>query len=355
MAKIVIKVGSNLLVKPNGDIDKSYIIELSRTIAGLKKKGNSCILITSGAKAAGYGKAQKANCEEELYIKQALCAIGQVQLMKLYELAFDMYDEKVAQILINRDDFGHRQRFLNLRNTLIGLNEMGFIPIANENDTVATSEITFGDNDILAAMTAIGWKSDYLFLLSSVDGLMDDQDRLIKVFTKDVVLKKMEKTQWGSGGIETKIRAARAASAAGVRGCICNGRDLSAIERFLAGQNPGTGFEPSKKPASKKAWIGFLSHTKGEIIINNGAKRALMMKKSLLPVGIVDVKGSFEIGDVIDVRTVDGEKIGRGIVNFSSSQTRGIMGYQSSQLTQQLNRSGSTCIVHVDNFWLVPE
>ena len=186
MSKVVIKVGSNLLVKQTGEIDKSYIIELARVISGLKEKGNTCILITSGAKAAGYGKAQKENIEEDLYIKQALCAIGQVQLMKLYELAFDMYDEKVAQILINRDDFGHRERFLNLRNTLIGLNEMGFIPIANENDTVSTNEITFGDNDILAAMTAIGWKSDYLLLLSSVEGLLDDKGKLIKMFSSEL-------------------------------------------------------------------------------------------------------------------------------------------------------------------------
>jgi len=355
MSKVVIKVGSNLLMKQNGEINKSYIIELARVISGLKENGNTCILITSGAKAAGYGKAQKANIEEDLYIKQALCAIGQVQLMKLYELAFDMYDEKVAQILINRDDFGHRERFLNLRNTLIGLNEMGFIPIANENDTVSTNEITFGDNDILAAMTAIGWKSDFLLLLSSVDGLLDDQNRLIKEFTTDTKLKKMEKTRWGSGGIETKIRAARAASAAGVSSCICNGRELNNVQRFLQGENPGTIFEPLKTPASKKAWIGFLSRTKGEIIINLGAKKALMMKKSLLPVGVVDVKGSFEFGDVIDVKTTDGVKIGRGIANFSASQTKLIKGCQSTQFKEKLNYDCPSCLIHVDNFWLLPK
>ena len=341
------------MVKKNGELDKSYIIELARIISRLKEMDHTCILITSGAKAAGYGRAQKANIEEDLYIKQALCAIGQVQLMKLYELAFDMYDEKVAQMLINRDDFGHRERFLNLRNTLIGLNEMGFIPIANENDTVSTSEITFGDNDILAAMTAIGWKSDFLLLLSSVDGLLDENDTLIKLFTKDIVLKKMDKTRWGSGGIEQKVRAARAASAAGVKCCICNGKQLSNIEQFLNGENPGTAFDPAKTPASKKAWIGFLSRTKGEIVINTGAKRALMMKKSLLPVGIVDVKGTFEIGDVIDVKTAEGEQIGRGIANFSANQTKKIMGCQSSQLWERLNYEAPNCLIHVDNFWLI--
>ncbi len=353
MSKVVIKVGSNLLVKQTGEIDKSYIIELARVISGLKEKGNTCILITSGAKAAGYGKAQKENIEEDLYIKQALCAIGQVQLMKLYELAFDMYDEKVAQILINRDDFGHRERFLNLRNTLIGLNEMGFIPIANENDTVSTNEITFGDNDILAAMTAIGWKSDYLLLLSSVEGLLDDKGKLIKMFSSETKLKKMAKTQWGSGGIETKIRAARAASAAGVSCCICNGRDLANIQRFIHGENPGTNFQPSRMPASKKAWIGFLSKSKGEIIINEGAKKALMKKKSLLPVGIVDVKGAFAVGDVIDVKMSDGSLIGRGIANFSKSQAKKIMGCQSTQLKEKLNYDCPNCFIHVDNFWLV--
>jgi glutamate 5-kinase len=352
MSKVVIKVGSNLLIKQTGEIDKSYIIELARVVSGLKGNGHTCILITSGAKAAGYGKAQKANVEEDLYIKQALCAIGQVQLMKLYELAFDMYDEKVAQILINRDDFGHRERFLNLRNTLIGLNEMGFIPIANENDTVSTNEITFGDNDILAAMTAIGWKSDYLLLLSSVDGLLDGNDKLIKTFTPETKLKKIEKTQWGSGGIETKVRAARAASAAGVSCCICNGRDLANIQRFIHGENPGTKFEPSKMPGSKKAWIGFLSKSNGEIIINEGAKKALMMKKSLLPVGIIAVSGSFTIGDVIDVKTADGFQIGRGIANFSANQAKKIIGCQSTQIKEKLHYDSPNCFIHVDNFWL---
>ena len=178
---------------------------------------------------------------------------------------------------------------------------------------------------------------------------------MIKEFTKEVTLKKMDKTLWGSGGIETKIRAARAASAAGVRCCICNGKKLWNIEQFLKGENPGTTFDPGKTPASKKAWIGFLSKPKGEIIINHGAKKALMMKKSLLPVGIVAVKDTFDIGDVIDVKTPEGEQIGRGIANFSSNQAKKIFGCQSSQLKERLNYDCPNCFIHVDNFFFNKE
>ena len=352
MSKIVIKVGSNLLVKKNGEINKSYIIELARIISNLKKADNTIILITSGARAAGYGKAQKAHVEEALYIKQALCAIGQVQLMKLYETAFDMYDEKVAQILINRNDFGDRNRFLNLRNTVTGLIEMGFIPIANENDTVSTEEITFGDNDLLAAMTAVGWKADYLILMSSIEGILDEDGEIIRVFNPETRLKKMSSSSWGTGGIETKINAGITAATTGIKVCICDGKKLENITGFLSGQNTGTTFEPGKIPSSRKAWIGFLSSSAGKITVNEGAVKAVISKKSLLPVGITGVGGRFDSGDVIEVKDQTGKSVGRGMVNFSSDETLKIMGHQSEDLKVLLGKEGPKVYIHADNFWI---
>jgi len=352
LAKIVVKVGSNLLVKENGELDKSYIIELARILSTIKKEGNEIILVTSGARAAGYGKAIQERIDEDLYQKQALCAIGQVQLMKLYETAFDMYDERISQILINRNDFGDRKRFLNLRNTVIGLSEMGVIPLANENDTVATEEITFGDNDLLAAMFAIGWKSDMLLLLSSVKGVLDINGTIIERFDKARKIKRMTATSWGSGGIETKIRAARAASATGVRTCICDGRDVNNIERFYRGQDVGTTFAQSDKTKSKKAWIGFLSHTTGEIRINGGAKKAVKDKKSILPVGIVEINGQFDVGDVVTVKDTNGCSLGRGITNFSNTQALAIIGKKSETIRTTIDPNASKAFIHVDNFWL---
>jgi glutamate 5-kinase len=272
--------------------------------------------------------------------------------MKLYETAFDMYDEKVAQILINRNDFGDRSRFLNLRNTVAGLIEMGFIPIANENDTVSTEEITFGDNDLLAAMTAVGWKADYLTLMSSVSGILDENGEIIEVFNSDSKIKKMNSTSWGTGGIETKINAGITAATTGIKVCICDGRKLDNINQFLSGKNVGTTFESGKIPTSKKAWIGFLSNPNGCIIINEGACRAIMEKKSLLPVGIVEVKGRFESGDVIDVKNNTGTLIGRGMVNFNSTDTEKITGHQSEELKNILGFECPKVYIHADNFWV---
>ncbi|AKI97774.1 glutamate 5-kinase [Kosmotoga pacifica] len=352
MKKIVVKVGSNLLVKEDGTIDKEYMIELARTMAEFWHVGDRVVLVTSGAKAAGYGLALRVEVDQDLYIKQALCAIGQVQLMKLYETIFDLYDIKVAQLLINRDDFSNRKRFLNLRNTLIGLLEMGFLPIVNENDTVSTEEISFGDNDVLAAMFAIGWKSDYLFLLSTVDGVIDETGQKISEFNPGTRLKRLHGNGWGTGGIETKIRAARAASAAGVESCICHGKKLTNLRNFILGKNVGTKFRSRQTINSRKAWIGFLSSSSGRVIVNAGAEKALRNSKSLLPIGIVEVCGKFNTGDIVDVISTDNNRVGRGIVNFNSDEIEKIKGIKSDNAKKVLGYDCPTVFIHTDNFWL---
>jgi len=357
MSKIVIKVGSNLLVDRNGAINKKYIIELAGKIAELYAQNNKVVLVSSGARASGYGYLKyQSNQESELYMKQALCAVGQVQLMKLYETAFDFYGLKIAQLLLTRDVFNNRKRFLNLRNTLIGLLEMGIVPIVNENDTVATDEIMFGDNDILASMFAIGWNADFLVLLTSVNGLMSDDGNIIENFNENIKLKSLSKTNWGSGGISTKIEAAKKASKAGVKVCICNGRNLENIISFVKNGKPlmGTIFEikNSKHLKARKAWIGLLSKSKGRVYINSGAEQAIMNGKSLLPVGITEIEGVFKAGDVVEILNEKKKVLGRGISNFADFEAKKIIGLKNEELKKVLGYEGSKVFIHRDNMWL---
>ncbi len=351
MSKIVIKVGSNLIVDGTGKINKTYITDLARIIKTLRNEGNKLVIVTSGARAAGYGTVNTKIALEDLYVKQALCAIGQVQLMKIYETIFDLYELKVAQLLITRDDFSDRKRFLNLRNTLIGLLEMSFVPIVNENDTLSTDEITFGDNDILASMFSIGWQSDYLFLLTTVDGVLDKNGKLINRFDYKAQLREYESNGWGTGGIKTKIRSAKAASATGVLSYIVDGKEVVNILRCKRNEKIGTKFPVSKNLKSRKAWIGFLSEPKGKVEVNKGAEKALRESRSLLPVGIVSCSGHFERGDIVEVLSINKEIIGRGITNFTSEETTKIMGYQSSLISEKLGYSCTQVFIHADNFW----
>lgn len=357
MSKVVIKVGSNLLVGKDGTIDKRYIIELAGKIAELCDQNHRVVLVTSGAKASGYGYLKyQSNQEPELYMKQALCAVGQVQLMKLYETAFDFYGLKIAQLLLTRDVFSNRKRFLNLRNTLIGLLEMNVIPIVNENDTIATDEIMFGDNDILASMFAIGWNADFLGLLTSVDGLIDDDGNIIEKFDENVKLKSLSRTNWGSGGISTKIEAAKKASKAGIKVCICNGKKLENITSFIKNGKPlvGTIFDvkDSQHPRARKIWIGLLSKSKGRIYINFGAEQAVTNGKSLLPVGVTKIEGNFKAGDVVEILNEREKILGRGISNFSDFEAKKIIGLRSEELKDALGYDGNKVFIHRDNIWL---
>jgi len=353
MSRVVLKAGSNLLVKSNGEIDKKYVTELAREISLLKSSGSQVVLVSSGAKAAGFGYLEGRKSNGDLYMKQALCAAGQVQLMKLYETVFDLFGERIAQILVNRDDFGDRKRFLNLRNTLIGLLELGLVPIVNENDTTSTEEIMFGDNDILASMFAIGWQANLLILMSTIDGILDEEGKVIREFDPSKRLKNIENNSWGTGGIDTKIRAARAASASGIRSCICNGRDFRKIEEFVQGKDVGTIFSPIESPGARKTWIGFLSTPRGKITVNRGAEGAIARGKSLLAVGVEDVSGEFSEGDVVSICSVEGKEVARGISNFSASEVQKIKGVRSDRISSVLGHDCAKVVVHIDNSYRI--
>lgn len=348
--RIVVKVGSNLLVGREG-LNKEYIMELCRELALLRKNGHEVAIITSGARAAGFALVGRGR-PQDLYMKQALCAVGQVQLMKVYESAFEFYGMRVAQILLTRDTFSNRKRYLNLRNTLIGLSELGVIPIVNENDTVATEEITLGDNDMLASMFAIAWDADILILFTTVDGVIDKDGNLVKKYDPSVELKDLGKSSWGTGGIKSKIEGALMASKCGIRVTICNGRDVTNISRFVNGEEVGTIFEPIEKLKARKAWIAFLSEPSGKVYVNEGAEQAIRSGKSLLPVGIVRIEGEFEEGDVVEIVGESGKLVGRGVVNYSSEELRKIAGLQSKELTRVLGYEGSKVAIHIDNMWI---
>ncbi|MDK2951658.1 MAG: glutamate 5-kinase [Kosmotogales bacterium] len=348
MSKVVIKIGSNLLVDRDGEINKKYIAELCREVSQVFMAGNNVVLVTSGSKAAGYGYLKEKINKSDLYIKQALCSAGQIQIVKIYENVFDLYNIKVAQILLTRDDFSDRKRFLNFRNTMIGLTQMKIIPIINENDTIATEEIKFGDNDILASMFAIGWAADYLILLTSCDGVIAEDGSLIKEYHEGINLKVFNSTSWGSGGITSKINAAHNASKNGVRACICNGKKFENINGFLSTGYAGTVFLPEEQPKARKSWIGFLTKSKGKIYLNKGAERALKTGKSVLAIGIMNVTGSFNEGDIVDI-FIENKPIGRGIINFSSKELELIKGLKSNQIENRLGHSCSKVVMHTDN------
>jgi len=346
MARVVVKIGSNLLVDEFGNIKKDYIAELVRELSRLMKQGHSLALVSSGARAAGYGYLNGFSEKKELYLKQALCAAGQVQLMKIYETAFDFYGIKIAQILLTRDDFIYRDRFLNLRNTLIGLTEIGLMPIINENDTIATDEITLGDNDCLASKFSIGWNADHLILLTSVDGVLDKNGKLIRIFDPELELMKKSSTSWGSGGMLSKIDMVKESAMAGVNACICNGNIPENIGKFVNGDYIGTLFSSDNSMKARERWIAFISESKGTIILDRGAVFAVKNKKSILPVGITDFSGEFEIGDIVEVFDESKKVIGRGMVNCPSKNMEHLIGKKSNEIDDSFNK----IFIHIDNF-----
>jgi glutamate 5-kinase len=350
VAKIVLKVGSNLLVKEDS-INKTYIMNLVSVVNEIIEAGNQVAIVSSGAAASGRALLSLRGISRSILSKQALCALGQPKLIEIYQQAFDFFNRHVAQILLTKDDFNNRQRFLNLRNTLIGLSELGIVPIVNENDTVSVEEIKFGDNDILSAMFSICWGADYLFLMTSVDGVIGEDGKVIErypVDTPNVRIADLGKTSFGTGGISSKIMAAKIAVESGVNAFIVNGRTLECVKKVLTGQKCGTQFVLSKhrKLSKRESWVKYISKPKGVLYVNDGAYTALLVRKSLLPVGILNIEGSFEEGDVVLIAH-ENEIIGRGIVNYSSKDLDKIKGLKSSEIPEDIYTYDE--VIHADN------
>jgi len=363
----VVKVGSAVISKPEGGLDRSAIGRIGSQLSRLHQRNNEVILVSSGAVAAGMGRLRLVGKPSDLRLKQSAAAVGQLALMKAYEEVFSQFNIVPSQILLTRDDLLNRQRYLNIRNTLMNLLDLKTLPIINENDSVSTEEIQFGDNDTLSAVVATKVEADRLVLLSNVSGLYESVEeknqggKFIPVVEKiDRKLEKIASRDVGSvlsvGGMSAKLEAAKMATAAGIETWIANGHEEGILEKIEKGEtSAGTKFIPRKvKFASRHAWIAFGRKTKGSLMIDEGALKALVdNRKSLLAKGVKSVKGSFSVGDTLQIKSLKGTEIGRGLVNYDSREVLQIQGHHSSEISGLLGRSISAEIIHRDNLVLL--
>ncbi len=364
--RVVIKIGSSVLTNKYGEISEGVFDEIAREVSKIKSKGIDPVVVSSGAIAAGMKKLSLGEKPKDILMKQAIAACGQSALIWHYEKAFSVFGEKVAQILLTHDGFSVRKRFLNARKTLFTLLEMGVIPIVNENDTVAVEEIMFGDNDNLAALVTSLVEADLLILLSDIDGLYNKDPRnhqdaeLISVIEE--IDKKVEEIagetlgRTTTGGMKTKIEASRTAAAFGVPTIIANGKRPGILSEIFSEKEVGTLFLPAKeKLKGRKHWIAFILKPTGKIIIDDGAKRAIASSgKSLLPSGVKEVHGEFEVGEL--VRCVDEREIevARGLVSYNSDEIRKIAGAKTSDIEKILGYKYSDEIIHRNDLVVMP-
>lgn len=370
--RIVVKVGTSTLTDENGALDRVYIASLAMQCAAEHRSGTGVVVVSSGAIRAGIdqwenyvGQPAQPLARATMPLKQAMAAIGQPLLMQAYLAAFAAYDVPVAQVLLTREDFGERHRFLHARNTLQQLLRMGVIPVINENDTVATEEIRFGDNDTLAAMVASLLDADLLILLSDVEGLYERDERgrytrlVREVHRLDESIWRMAQgsgSRVGTGGMITKLQAAQIATTSGVTMVIAHGRQEGIIHQICHGRDfVGTVFYPlPRKLCHRKRWLAYGLPAAGAIIVNEGAKeRILTDGKSLLPAGVLASEGHFQPHQVVEVRDGSGRVFARGFTNYSSEELARIAGCQTSQIEQKLGFKRADEVIHRDNLVLV--
>lgn len=356
--RIVVKVGSSLLTEKNR-LNLEMMEKIVDQLASLQKKNKEIILVTSGAIASGMGGLNLKRLTS-IPQKQAAAAVGQNLLMGIYERLFKKKGCLVAQILLTSEDIQDRERYLNARNTLLTLLNYKAIPIVNENDTVAVDEIKFGDNDTLSALVASKVEADLLIILTDTKGLYtaDPKRRRGIRFIGEVseITPQLERmasgpgTLRGTGGMVTKLRAAKISRSSGVAMVIADGRMKNVIKRILAGERLGTLFLPKEKLKSRKRWIAFGVALKGKIRVDEGAEEAISKRgKSLLPSGIIEVKGRFSIGDGVSIIDEEGEEFARGIVSYSSSEIEKIMGKKTQKIEKILGYKDYDEVIHRDN------
>ena len=357
--KIVIKIGSSILVDDKGKAKKSWLKEFAKDIRSLIAKKKEVVIVSSGAIALGckFLKINKKGLKVDK--SQAVASIGQIELMDFYKKIFDKSKIKISQILLTLDDTEQRRRSINARRTIDNLLAMGIVPIVNENDTTATTEIKYGDNDRLAARVSQIISADCLILLSDVDGLYTDnpkknkETKLIKIVKEinENIKKYATRTEnlYGSGGMKTKIEAAKICQLAGCYMVIANGNYKNPIKKIIQNQKC-TWFLPriSKLDARKQWIIGSVS-PKGEVIIDQGAVKAINNGKSLLPAGVKNIKGIFEKGDHILVKDQNNIECARGLASFSSIEIQKIKGSHSSEIKNILGYSSREEIIHKDD------
>ncbi len=373
--RIVIKIGTNILTK-NDRVDAGYIRRIARQISSLLDAGKQVVIISSGAIGMGRGqldpvrktvneraisKRPTSNGLKDIQMRQACAAIGQPLLMAEYRKSFARFDVTVAQVLVTAEVLNNRKTYLNLRNSVETLLKLGVVPVLNENDSVSTDEIgtTFGDNDTLSALVASKIDADLLLMLSDIDALYDKDPRKSKdakpvntVFeiTEQIIRSAGSRgSKYGTGGMKTKIEAAKIASNAGCRMVLADGRISNVIGKIMAGKEIGTVFMPKRKLSNRARWI-LNSATSGVINIDDGALKAVKNRKSLLPSGIISVSGSFEAGAVVMLN--DNAK---AVTNFSSTQLKRLIGKHSSEIKKLLGPGHRDVVAIPEDIVLIGE
>jgi glutamate 5-kinase len=355
---VVVKVGSNVLTDDAGLINRAQIATIASQIAHLRKKGYDVVLVTSGAIGAGIGELRLGARPKTLSMLQAVAAVGQCTLMREYYRSFGENGVAVSQILLTGDDLKVRVRHINARNTLRTLLELGVLPVINENDTVSTDEIKFGDNDRLSALVANLIGAEMLVILSNVEGLIDFSvsDHAV-VSVVESIGKRVEdmcvgrKSKLGTGGMVSKLTAAKIINRAGEAMMIASGLRENVLVELFEGRNIGTLFLPKTgKMAGRKRWIAFFVAPAGSIIVDDGAERALKEGgKSLLASGVRQAAGTFKAGDTISVKNMRGEEFGRGLINYSSKEIEQIKGLKTGQIAASLGKKSVDEVIHRDD------
>ncbi len=363
--RVVIKIGSRVLTDDDGALDMRVIGRICGELAGLRNRGKQVVLVSSGAIAAGRSELGMAEKPRTIPHKQAAAAIGQTRLMRAYEEALEPHGLKVAQVLLTREDLASRQRFLNARAALDALLGFGVIPVINENDTVVVDEIKFGDNDNLSALVTNVTEAGLLMILTDIEGFYSadprtDPDAVLVPLVRGVT-REVERAAGGSGssvgtgGMATKVAAAKKAGKNGVPTVIAPGKREGVITSLMAGEEVGTLFLPAGAGLNRrKHWIAYSLKPAGRIIVDDGAREVLLKKgKSLLPSGVVRVEGKFERGASVRICGSDEQEFARGLSDYSSSEVARLAGHKSSQIDEILGYHYADEIVHRDNLVLL--
>ncbi len=357
--KIIIKIGSSLLVDNNKKVRKKWLDSFAKDIKNLKKKNKQVVIVSSGAIALGCIKMKYNKKNLKLDQSQAIASIGQIELMNLFSKIFSKHKLNISQILLTLEDTEERRRSLNAKRTFDNLFNLDFIPIVNENDTIATSEIKYGDNDRLASRVAQITNADTLVLLSDVNGLYSKNP---KIFNDAKLIKKVENlnkelkginfrgmNEFGSGGMNTKIEAAKICQLSGCDMIISNGLHLNPIDRILKKDEYTIFLSKVSKLHARKKWIIGSVSPKGELIIDDGAKKALGNSKSLLAAGIKRVNGNFKKGDHVRILDKSNKECARGLCSFSSDEIKKILGHHSNEIEKILGYITKSEVVHKDD------
>ncbi len=361
--RVVVKIGSRVISDDNG-LDLEKMAGICDDVHQLRQRGFEVVVVSSGAIAAGRKDLGIIGRPQTIPLKQAAAAIGQSRLMRIYKDGFHRYGLQTAQVLLTRDDLANRRRYLNARNTLMTLLEYNIVPIINENDTVVVDELRFGDNDNLSSMVTNLVEAQLLVILSDIDGLYDRDPRR---YPDATLISEVERitpeiesmaggvgSALGTGGMTTKLKAAKRATLYGAGTAIINGGNPHSLLQLFDGHELGTYFLPARDPmAARKHWIAFTKKPRGKLFLDEGAFKAVAEKdKSLLPSGILRIEGGFERGDAVRLCSMDGTEFAKGVTNYSSSELSLIRGKKTSEIAPILGYQYGDEIVHRDNLVL---